>query len=373
MMRERMPIDQLRRDIDIPDIVWERANLAFQQIQAEGAQMTRKEERKQNRSVKYERERRGNGRWKAAWIPVAAVLVLGSSVCAAAYMQWSRGLEKELQATEQQKQMLEEQQITTPLHDSVTEKGITVTALQTIVDSRFAYLAFRVEGYDVEEGMEPDFEYRNIEVGGNRDCDLLMGHFFDDGNGNMEYTMLLANCDEPGYFVGKPIHLELCNLGTVHKAAFTPDIDATWTFDFILQGSDKVRECRLSEMLGDSGATVVEAQISPISLYVAYDMPLQMQAIDGVDENGQPIQSTTFVEAPHLTGVRLKDGTLLDGITTGGGSEGYMSDDTNLYEAVFATGSIIDPEQVDALLFIKSQPEGEAELTEENLYIVPIQ
>lgn len=413
MMRKRMPIDRLRQDIEIPDIVWERANLAFQQIQAEGAQMTMKDERKRNISGmngvgKNESEKRGigkrgHGRWKAAWIPAAAALVLGSSVCAAAYMQWSRGLETNLQATEQQKHMLEEQRITTLLHDSATEKGITVTAMQTIIDSRFAYLAFQVEGYQVEEGVQPDFEYMNIEVGGNRDGDLLMGHFFNglrldengkftyvdgspakenasggiigkymDENGIMEYTMLLAKTDEPGYFAGKPIHLEFCNLGTVDKAAFTPDINATWTFDFILQGSDKVRACSLSEKLGDSGATVVAAEISPISLYVAYDMPLRMKAIDGVNEYGQAIQSTTFVEAPRLTGVRLKDGTLLTGIAHGG-SEGYMGGDESLYQVAFATDSIIDPEQVDALLFVKSEPEGQNALTEENLYIVPIQ
>lgn len=410
MMRERMPIDQLRQDIEIPDIVRERANLAFQQIQAEGAQMTMRDERTRNRSGMNEvgKEKRGSGKtghgkWKAAWIPAAAVLVLGSSVCAAAYMQWSRGLETNLQATQQQKQMLEEQQVATSLHDSATEKGITVTAMQTIIDSRFAYLAFQVEGYHVEEGVQPAFEHMNIEIGGDQDCNLLMGHFFNglrldengkftyvdgspakentngsiigkymDENGTMEYTMLLAKTDEPGYFAGKPIHLEFCNLGTVDKAAFTPDIDATWTFDFILQGSDKVRACSLSEKLGDSGATVVAAEISPISLYVAYDMPLQMKAIDGVNEYGQVIQSTTFVEAPRLTGVRLKDGTLLTGITHGG-SEGYMGGDESLYQAAFATGSIIDPEQVNALLFVKSEPEGKNALTEENLYIVPIQ
>ena len=68
------------------------------------------------------------------------------------------------------------------------------------------------------------------------------------------------------------------------------------TFDFTLQGSDKVRTCKLSETLGDSGATVIEAEISPISLHVTYDMPLQMTEIDGVDENGQAIKSSTFVE-----------------------------------------------------------------------------
>ena len=32
----------------------------------------------------------------------------------------------------------------------------------------------------------------------------------------------------------------------------------------------------------------------------------------------------------------------------------------------------IDPNEVDSLLFVKSYPEGEEPLQEENLYIVPI-
>lgn len=388
-MNEKDLIVKLQQNIAIPDIVQEKTNFTLQQIQSERTHKTM--------------ERR-NRKWKTIWLPIAAaVLTLGTTVCAAVYVQWSRGLETQLQVTEEQKQMLEEEQITAPLDDSVTENGITVTALQTIVDSRFAYLVFKVDGYVVEDGVQPDFEYTTFTVNGRNDYDLLMGHFFDglqiddnkkffytdgspaienadgsivrkyvDENGSMEYMMLLMSPDENESFIGKSLRLKFYNLGTVDKAAFTPDIDATWTFDFTLQGSDKVRNCKLSETLGDSGATVIEAEISPISLHVTYDMPYKRTAIDSIDENGQASKSYTFLNAPYLTGVRLKDGTLLTGLT-GGGWEGYSDGNDKLYQAVFATHSIIEPEQVDALLFIKSYPEGDAPLTEENLYIVPVE
>ncbi|MDE6389776.1 MAG: DUF4179 domain-containing protein [Lachnospiraceae bacterium] len=388
MMRENDVIDILQQEIKIPAVVQKKTNLVFRQIQAERTSKTMKNTKR---------------KWKTIWLPIAAaVLALGTTVCAAVYVRWSRGLETQLQVTDEQKHTLEEAQIAAPVSNSVTEQGITVTAMQTIVDSRFAYLAFQVEGYHTADGVQPDFENMTLEINGNSHYSMLGGGFFNglqsdghgnftyldgspalenadgsviekytDENGNMEYTMLLMTTDPENSWIGKPLHLELHNLGTVYKAAFTPDIDATWTFDFTLQGSDKVRTCKLSETLGDSGATVIEAEISPISIYAAYDMPMQTQEIDGVNENGEKIQSSTFVEAPKLSGVRLKDGTLLTQIANGG-SEGY-SDSTQIYKASFATSSILDPEQVDALLFIKSYPEGDTPFTEENLYIVPIE
>lgn len=389
-MNEKDLTTKLQQNIEIPDIVREKAGITLQQIRSGRA---------------YKAMKTTNRTWRAAWVPIAAaVLAIGTTVCAAAYIQWSKGLETQLQVTEDQKQMLEEEQIAVPVNISVTENGITVTVLQTIVDSRFAYLVFKVDGYAVGDGMQPDFESCTFTIDGSDYYNLLMGHFFNglqmgadkkffytdgspakeaangsiiekymDENGSMEYMMLLMAPDENDSFIGKSLHLELRNLGTVYHAAFTHDIDAAWAFDFTLQGSDKVRSCRLSETLGDSGAAVIEAEISPISFHVTYDMPLQKTELDGIDAgSGQPIKTHTFVEAPRLTGARLKDGTLLTDLT-GYGAEGYFSGNDERYQAVLPTRSIIEPDQVDALLFIKSYPEDGTPLTEENLYIVPVE
>lgn len=389
MMNENDVINTLQQDIVIPAIVQEKAALAFSRIQSERTDKTM-----QKKSRK----------WKTIWLPVAAaILALGTTVCAAVYIRWSKGLESQLQVTEEQKQVLEEEHVAAPILNSVTEQGITVTALQTIVDNRFAYLAFQVDGYHVEDGVQPDFEYATVKIDGGDDYDMLMGHFFDglqldehgnftytdgsaalenadgrviekyaDANGSMEYVMLLMAPGQDDSFIGKSLHLEFRNLGTLSKAEFTPDIDATWAFDLTLQGSDKVKTCELSEVLGDSSATVIDAEISPISLSVSYDMPLRMQEIDAVGEDGETIKSSTFIEAPRLTGVRLKDGTLLTQLT-GGGFEGYPDGSKQIYQVSYATASVIEPDQVDALLFIKSYPDGDTPLAEENLYIVPVE
>ena len=384
-MRDNEIIKNLQKDVVIPQVVQERADQVFAQIKADS------ERRKSKRCRSMT--------WRTVRIAAAcATLVCGTvTVCAAAYMHWSRGMEAEFQATDEQKIFLEDQQMAVPLNESDTVENITVTAQQSIVDRHFAHLSFKVDGYELEEGKEPSFESIHIAVNGSEDFSWS-GSFFngwamdDNGNpvyadgtprgddavevfvaedGSMEFDVTIHGGEEDGCLIGAPIHLEFQNLGTVYKTDYTPDITGTWTLDFTLQGSDQIRNVPLSEVLGESGCSVTEAEISPISLQVKYKMPVESEEIEGVDENGNPVTSHLYKEPPRLAGVRLKDGTLLPYIINGG-SEGFEDLENGIYKATFAISRILDTEQVDALLFIKSGPEGDSVLTEENLYVVPL-
>lgn len=411
-MREKDIMEKMQSEVIIPDVVQERAELAFEKIR-----------KKEGKVMKMRSKKR---RWKTMWVAVAAaVFVLGTMTVCAAYMHWSKGLEAGFDATDEQKQLLEEEQYTAPLNNessgngengnngvdngnsggnngdsgnSVTVQGVTITPLQSIVDSRFAWLSFKVEGYDLEEGKEPCFQYATVTVEGDEEAVIsyyssfyngihsdekgrpvyedgspVDGEIFVSDDGSMEYIIMVdaTQYSENG-LIGKKVHVEFTDLGTVYKAEYFPDLEAVWAFDFILKGSDKVRKLNLSEPLGDSGANVIYAEISPVSIYVNYDFPLQEEAIEGINENGEPITSMTFVEAPAVVGVRLKNGTLLPYITNGG-VEGYLDESHEVYTCSYALDRILDTDQVDALLFLKNSPSGEGGLTEDDLYIVPIE
>lgn len=412
-MREKDIMEKMRSEVVIPDVVQERAELAFEKIRTKEGK-------------KVVKMRSGKRRWKTMWIAVAAaVCALGTMTVCAAYLRWSKGLEAGFHATDEQKQLLEEGQYAAPLNNensgngeggsnnresgnssgsnngddrgSVTAQGVTITPQQSIVDRRFAWLSFQVEGYELEEGKEPCFQYVTVEVEGDKEAVIsYYSHFYngthrgedgkavyEDGSpaegeifvnadGNMEYIIMVdaTQYGENG-LIGKNVHVEFTDLGTVYKAGYFPDLEAVWAFDFTLKGSDEVRALSLSEPLGDSGATVIYAEISPVSIYVNYDFPLQEEPIEAI-KDGEPVMTTTFVEAPPVEGVRLKDGTLLLYIT-GGGAEGYLDESREVYAASYAIDRILDPDQVDALLFLKDIPSGEGGLTEDDLYIVPIQ
>ncbi|MDE7339119.1 MAG: DUF4179 domain-containing protein [Lachnospiraceae bacterium] len=413
-MREKDIMEKMQSEVIIPDVVQERAELAFEKIRTkEGKRVVKMRSRKR--------------RWKTMWIAVAAaVFALGTLTVCAAYLRWSKGLEAGLHATDEQKQLLEEGQYAAPLDNensgngeggsnsgdsgnssginnrdgrgSVTAGGVTITPQQSIVDRRFAWLSFQVEGYELEEGKEPCFQDVTVEVEGDKEAILSQGSYFYDGihrdedgravyedgspaegeifvnaDGYMEYIIMVdaTQYGENG-LIGQNVHVEFTGLGTVYKAEYFPDLEAVWAFDFTLKGSDEVRALSLSEPLGDSGATVIYAEISPVSIYVNYDFPMQEEEIEGIGENGEPITSTTFVEVPPVVGVRLKNGTLLSYITNGG-VEGYLDESHEIYTESYALDRILDTDQVDALLFKKNSPSGEGGLTEDDLYIVPIQ
>lgn len=375
-------IEELQKDIEIPACVQQKAEDAFHTIE-QGCLVN-----KQRRS-----DRRIAGRkvWAAA---VAAVLVLGTvTVGAAAYMHWSRFLEKDLNVTDEQKRELEENKTAVAINKSATAQGITVTAMQTLINDYYAHIIFKVEGYELPKQKEPAFESVNVSVDEKKlmfepekilEEDLQIAGAFWNGlvsgehgeaiyadgtstpkngnvvekyiqeDGSMEYSVILINTEEKGYFNGKPIHIEFKNMGTIIKKEYQPDIEATWSFDWILESSDIVRTCEMKAPLGDSGAAVVKAEVSPISLCAVYK----------VDEKG--------TEPPELTGVKLKDGTMYPTLYKGPGVKKYTDKNKQEYVRIFAINRVLDVDEVESLLFIKFYPEDMETYTEDNFYIVPL-
>ena len=331
---------------------------------------------------------------RIAMFAIVAMIAMGIiSVAATAYLNWSRSLSEGLQATEEQKLQMEKSKMTAFLAQSVTDNGITVTAIQSFTDNYYAHIIFKVDGYKIEDDVQPDFERIDVTVDGKDDTGYggsfynglimdetgkavyvdgtpfregLHGYVMEDGS--LEFWLTLNSRDEaPGYFIDKPVHIELKNLGTVAKAEYENRTDGVWSFDFNLQGSADMKECLLNAPLGDSKATVIRAEISPMSLMVQYDFP-RLNAADN-DDNAN---TALFEEPPHLTGIKLKDGTLYPFVYFGPGRMGYESNESDVYTMAFAIDRIIDVEQVESLLFIKSYPGDGLVPTEDNFYVVPI-
>lgn len=388
--------DLFAGEIEIPDIVQKKADEAFAQIRMQT-----------KHSLGEKRGFLGLRHTKAAAI-VCAVIVGGCSITAAAatYFHWSRGMSGELPATEAQQMELQDQGMASLVGQSVTDNGITVTANQVIVDKHYAFLSFSVEGYSLEEGVEPCFQYIDVYQGDAPEAEgswlNMWASFFDgivpngeggfmyydgtslkedssgawigaytDENGEMEYLMTLSTPDRSDSLIGKTIHVCFQNIGSVHKTSYEEDLDGTWEFEINLVGCDEIDSYELNEKLGDTRATVTYAEISPISIMVNYDFPRQQIEELAQREDGSLVPTTFYSEPPALSGVRLKDGTLLPYLMNGG-STGYIDEDSDTYQYLIALDRVLDVDQVDALLFVKSYPEGENEFTEDNFFIVPL-
>lgn len=379
-MSEQDIIKLLQSDITVPKTVQNKADMAFEQIRSI--------------SMGKKRKKAHFSRKKILILAAAAVLTLGSMTVFAAYRNWSKSLSEGMRATDEQKAQLEnEGAVVFPVQEqaqddaamamqSQTCNGVTVTATQSITDNYAAHLVFKIDGYELPEGAEPLFENFIVTVGG--DTDYNMSASFYDGlvagedgrveyadgspidyngnfaryvqeDGSMEYQITLFH-EEKGYFLGKDVHVEFENLGTAGKAVYLSDneVQGKWSFDWNLKGTDSMYEYTLEEPLGDTGAVVTFAEISPITMHVKYQFPYQTYTEQGVDENGNTVSAELFTEVPNLMGVRLKDGTVYPYLCSGVGVEGYLQDPSGgTYEAIYANDRIITPDQVAYLLFRK--------------------
>jgi RNA polymerase sigma factor (sigma-70 family) len=237
--------------------------------------------------------------------------------------------------------------------------------IKVLVDGKedFSYTASFYDGLIMgENGTAIYANGKPLEM--NENNGITANYVMEDGS--LEFKVTLVNTREIGYFIDKPIHVELGNLGTAQKAEHIADIDGNWNFDWVLQGSEDMKTATLHVPLGDTNATVVKAHISPVSLYVEYEFPINKIKETVIDENGQEIPVTLNAEPPQLAGVKMKDGTLYTELR-GAGSDGYKFENADIYYTTFATNRILDVEQIECLLFIKSTTENE-----NSFYEVPI-
>lgn len=387
-MKKNDTIYTLQQNIEIPDIVTEKANMAFEQI--------RKDAGSSDKIVTYQKPVK-KSRKKYMVAALIATLTVGAVSAYAAYTNWSHGMKEELRISEEQQKNLEANGMAAFSDASVTDAGVTVTAQQSITDNYYTYLSFKVEGYSVEKGVQPDFETISVTANGQ---DVSWGGRFYDGmisgddgmlvnadgaapeteadgsmienyvmdDGSLEYHMILKS-HEKGFFTGKQLHVELENLGTVAKAQYFPDIEGNWILDMTLGGADTAKYIETNEKLGDTETIVTGVELSPVSMRITYDFPKTEPRMEEFeDENGE-IQTIAWpAQPPFAFGIRLKDGTVMKYISAGSESTGYTSEEGQEYVVSFPLDRVIDPDQVETVLFSEYDEENGKQLT----YEVPL-
>ena len=388
-MKKNDTIYTLQQNIEIPDIVTEKANMAFEQIRKDAGSSS-------DKIVTYQKPVK-KSRKKYVAAALIATMTVGAVSAYAAYTNWSHGMKEELRISEEQQKNLEANGMAAFSDASVTDAGVTVTAQQSITDNYYTYLSFKVEGYSVEKGVQPDFETISVTADGQ---DVIWGGRFYDGmisgddgmvvnadgtapeteadgsmienyvmdDGSLEYHMILKS-HEKGFFTGKQLHVEFENLGTVAKAQYYPDIEGSWILDMTLGGADTAKYIETNEKLGDTETIVTGVELSPVSMRVTYDFPKTEPRMEEFeDENGE-IQTIAWpAQPPFAFGIRLKDGTVMKYISAGSESTGYTSEEGQEYVVSFPLDRVIDPDQVEAVLFREYNEESNEHLT----YEVPL-
>lgn len=334
-------------DVELPEIVLEKANDAFAKIQ-------REETSTMTNINSYKKTNRSRTLRKfTAVAACAGLLVVGSVASAAAIHHiWGRGMQGTLQSTDEQQQKLTDQGIAQVIPEqtdysdlAVTSNGVTVAPDTVITDDKFIYMSFCISGYDTE-GKDPSFEFINVSVkdpSSNASMDLSSNSCFYDGivsdeNGNLEYVITAFVQDQNDSILGKTAQVDFTNLGTSEKADYTNVIDGNWNFTIPLSSVSSDKTITVDKAVEGTPFTVKDIKISPVSMELNYAV-------------SEEIHSYTNKTLPGFMGVVLKDGTRYPYLADCG-IDGYTDDTlTNAYE-LRSFDRVIDVDDVAALLIM---------------------
>ena len=409
---------QMKEDVQVPENVQERVNAVLAELADDADNKT-----DDSRQVRY--HAKASKYLSAAAIVMAVCLLAGTvTAVAAVYLRWSRGIEKEFRLSDSQKQSAAENGLVVypALYAgegdmvSDTVDGVTMWIGQTMVDDKTAVMAFQMNGFDLPQGISPEFEEVKIQVDGedawNWEACFFNGltgdgrQVYDDGTpfeyyiaedgakcvvlrfkddeGNYEYDVNMRNVDQFDTYIGKRIEVCFRNLGyTVYPepeagrdaegSRVTTDgsaetvaprfeslVKGEWHLCWTLVGITGERYEKMKVPIGNTGVTLLETDITPVSLRVLY----QTDHLWDTD----PEMGSDF---PAVVGVRLHDGTVYMGVQNGG-TEGYIDTEQMLYEMDYQSNRVLDPMEIEALLFRKEIPDTERELTEDDCYVIEI-
>ena len=364
----------LSEEIELSEIVLKKTNQAFEIIKQEDIVYMKKTHTSRGKRFKTQ----------AAVIAGVCILAISSiSAAAAIHHYWGRGMNGNIQASDEQQQMLTEKNIAKVYSEeqdspslAVTNNGVTIEPDTVIVDERLVYMAFRISGYSVADRMEPGFETVNVYQGDNPEDESawvnmsgtmydgiipdengvlvyedgtsiesyedgsIISHYTDD-NGNMEYIIQASVVDRNDSFLGKTIHVEFKNLGTISKGALITAVDGDWNFEINLSDVSSTQNIKVGQKVEGTGFMLEDINISPISIKVNYSV------------SAAPVEKEDDLGIPEVKGVVLKDGTRIPYLINPG-RVGYTdSDKSNAYQ-IAGFARVVDVDEMAALIVMTS-------------------
>ncbi len=339
-----------------------------------------------------------------AAIVTAMVMLMG----AAAYTRWSATAQFQYHPSEEVKKQAEQSGLSVMLEEtkgtenpnevlSVTDQGITITAVQTIVDEYSAELTFRIEGFNLPDGRAPSV-WPLITIDGDEDFSSVQGGAFFDGttrnenfewvyvsngqpvefgndeyesaildysadDGSIEYTHYITFHEKDGRYLGKEIQVEFRYIAVQSADKFGENeetVEGSWKLKWTLTGTSDSISISPNAEIGDSGVILLDAEIGQRTIRTRYQVP---ELWEGWNE---------LVELPEgICGVHMKDGSEYRLIPS---TTGFEDMDRMIYFMQSATfDGILDVSQVESLMFFKGwERDANGKPTAETFYYIPV-
>ena len=372
----------LSEEIELSEIVLKKTNQAFEMIKQEDIVSMKKTHKRRKKMFKTQ---------AAAAAGVCILAVSGISAAAAVHHYWGRGMNGNIQASDEQQQALTEKNIAKVYREepdspslAVTINGVTIEPDTVIADERFVYMAFRISGHSVADRTEPGFDMVNVYQGDHPEDESawvnmsgtmydgivldengasvyedgtsvesyedgsVISHYTDD-NGNMEYIIQASAADKNDSLLGKTLHVAFKDLGTFSKAAFIPAVEGVWNFELNLSDVSSTRNIKVGKKVEGTGFTMEDISISPISIQVNYSV------------SEAPTEHEDDLGIPEVKGVVLKDGTRISYLANPG-RLGYTDNNKSNAYQIAGFARVVDVDEIAALIVLTSHENEKVEI-----------
>lgn len=325
---------------------------------------------------------------KLVLLSLAATMLLATLTGAAVFTRWSKSAQASFHPSQDVKEqsaqsglsvMLEENKPTKNANEILTaqDQGITITAVQSIVDNYQARITFRIEGFDLPEGELPAV-FPEVTIDGDPHFGGLQSGWFYDGlttneegktvyasngqpvqsddegclildfvadDGSLEYTHFISFEQTDGRYMGKEIAFTFDSIDfqSHQKAGMpVPQAEGKWELRWTLSGAESNIKISPNTRIGDSDVILLDAEIGQISLRTRYQLKDYWEGWDELAELPQAI-----------CGVRMKDGTEH---LCYPGSSGFEDEENLIYYIDSRmSNAILDISQVESLMFRKDR------------------
>lgn len=287
-------------------------------------------------------------------LAAALAALVGTTAAAAGIFQWNERAGQVFEADEEMRNELTMSQLAEGVSQTVTDQGLTITAIQTIQDRNRFYALFEVTAEDTNMQITSDYllDY-TLDFGGKEDPFCARGWGFVS-----EFDQEVSNTR---YFEINGTKREQSDEDLVMNLHFTglrgePEVKAgegellisgNWDFSLNLRTSDMIsHEVEQDYDLDGYRMHVKSVAFSPLSMRLVYD-GADVRAM----EAGKEVRLDQLDELRELypTGVRYADGTVIDEGLMLPLSTGFR-DGEETYELLLPFDKVVDPEQITALL-----------------------
>ncbi len=333
------------------------------------------------------RQNRFSGKTKLLLV-LAAALIVGTMTAAAVFTRWSTTAQTRYNPTQEIKEQAQKSGLSVMLEEtkgaenpnevlSATDQGITITAVQSLVDNYGAEITFRVEGVDLTEGQYPtawpevtidgDLFFSRSKSGGffdgttrNEEGQWVYAstgepvRFRDDAlqsaildwaadDGSMEYTYYISFLETDGRYMGKEIVFRFHSIDfeSEQKGGVSePSVEGHWELKWTLTGTGDSITVTPNAKIGDSDVVLLDAEIGQLSLRTRYQVKEYWEGWNELVPLSQGV-----------CGVRMKDGSEYWCVES---SFGFEDREKMIYfiESSMYDG-ILDISQVESLIFPK--------------------